>query len=117
MSNTSGGQEADKTPFTVSETTHRALGRLLILTIGSTLSVRLTPHEAHTLALAMVAVRDGKSTETELFMSPIASDAIFVAPVSMDGISVQTPDGARALDWNCVSQLAAALSPEAMTKR
>ncbi|MBS0348690.1 MAG: hypothetical protein JSR69_19765 [Proteobacteria bacterium] len=116
MNAPSASQEADKTPFTVSETTHRALGRLLTLKVGNTLSVRLTPLEAHTLALALVAVRDGKSAETELFMSPIASDAIFVAPVGTDGIAVNTPGGAQALDWNTVGQLAAALSPAAVEK-
>lgn len=114
MSDTNGSQEADKTVFSVSETTHRALGRLLILKVGGTLTVRLTPHEAHTLALAMVAVRDGKSAETELFMSPIASDAIFVAPVGANGITVETPGGALPLDWNTVGQLAGALSPVAV---
>lgn len=114
MNNTSGGQEADKLPFSVLETTHRALGRLLTLKIGGTLTVRLTPHEAHTLALALVAVRDGKSAETELFMSPIASDTIFVAPVGTDGIAVETPGGPQTIDWNAVGQLAAALSPAAV---
>lgn len=116
MSDTNGGQEADKPPFSVSETTHRALGRLLTLKVGGTLTVRLTPHEAHTLALAMVAVRDGKSAETELFMCPIASDAIFVAPVAADGISVETPGGPQAIDWSAVSRLAAALSPAAVAQ-
>lgn len=113
MSEENGGREADKTLFSVSETTHRALGRLLTLKVGGTLTVRLTPHEAHTLALAMVAVRDGRSAETELFMSPIASDAIFVAPVGVDGIKVATPGGVQPLDWEAVRQLAAALSPMA----
>lgn len=116
MSDGDSSQETDKTPFAVSETTHRALGRLLILKVGDTLTVRLTPHEAHTLALAMVAVRDGKSAETELFMSPIASDAIFVAPVGTDGIAVETPGGVLPLDWNTVGQLAGALSPAALVK-
>ena len=116
MNTPAASQEADKTLFTVSETTHRALGRLLILKVGGTLTVRLTPHEAHTLALAMVAVRDGKSAETELFMSPIASDAIFVAPVGADGIMVETPGGPWPLGWNAVGQLAAALSPAAVAK-
>jgi hypothetical protein len=107
------GTETDKPAFTVADITHRALGPLRVVQLGS-LKIRLTPIEAHTLALAMLAVRDGRSAETELFMSPIASDAIFVAPVGKDGIAVDTPDGPYPLAWPEVGALAAGLSPEAV---
>ena len=107
------GRESDKPAFTVTDTTHRALGPLRVLKLGETLTVRLTPVEAHTLALALFAVKDGRSAETELFMSPLASDALFVAPVGPDGIAVETPDGPLALGWEDVAALAATLSPAA----
>lgn len=107
-------QESDKSPFTVTDTTHRALGPLLVLKLGDTLTVRLTPVEAHTLALALFAVKNGRSAETELFMSPIASDAIFVAPVGPGGIAVETPAGPIALAWADVEVLATRLSPAAL---
>lgn len=107
-------QESDKPVWSLTETTHRALGALLVLSIGPSLRLRLTPTEAHTLALAMFAVRDGRSPERELFMCPIASDAIFVAPVGVEGIAVETPAGPQRLDWSAVGALAGALSPAAI---
>ena len=92
-------RESDTSPVTVTQTVHRALGPLVVVEVG-TLKVRLTPREAHTLALALFAVRDGRSAETELFMCPIASDPIFVARVETD------PKGTQA-------QLSAALAPVA----
>ena len=108
------GGKPDNPLFEVTDTTHRALGRLVVLQLGEALSLRLTPVEAHTLALAMVAVRDGRSAETELFLCPIASDAIFLAQVVGDGLRVETPAGAYPLGWAAVGELAAALSPAAM---
>lgn len=108
------GRESDKPAFTVTDTTHRALGPLLVLKLGDALTVRLTPVEAHTLALALFAVKNGRSAETELFMSPIASDAIFVAPVGPGGIAVETPAGPVALGWTDVEALATRLSPAAV---
>ncbi|HMV64369.1 MAG TPA: hypothetical protein PLN96_13880 [Zoogloea sp.] len=106
-------RESDTPPFAVTQTVHRALGPLVVLEVGA-LKVRLTPREAHTLALALFAVRDGRSAETELFMSPIASDGIFVAPVGSDGIAVETSAGPVALDWQAVGELGAQLSPAAV---
>lgn len=114
MSAAVGGHKADNSPFSVTDTTHRALGRLLVLRLGDALKVRLTPIEAHTLALAMFAVRDGRSPEKELFMCPIASDPIFVAKVEADGLQVDTPAGAWPLGWLDVGALATALSPAAV---
>lgn len=114
MSAASAGGKPDNPPFSVTDATHRALGRLVVLRLGEALTLRLTPVEAHTLALAMVAVRDGRSAETELFLCPIASNAIFVAQVSRDGLQVETPTGAYPLGWADVSALAAALSPAAV---
>jgi hypothetical protein len=108
------GRESDKSTFTVTDTTHRTLGALRVLKLGDALTVRLTPVEAHTLALALFAVKDGRSAETELFMSPIASDAIFVAQVSPAGIAVETPAGPIALGWDDVTALAGRLSPAAV---
>ncbi|WP_153163000.1 hypothetical protein [Zoogloea sp. 1C4] len=67
MSTAASGHKTDNPPFSVTDTTHRGLGRLLVLRLGDALKVRLTPIEAHTLALAMFAVRDGRSPEKELF--------------------------------------------------
>lgn len=114
MSGAAAGGKPDNPPFSVTDTTHRTLGRLRVLRLGDALAVRLTPIEAHTLALAMFAVRDGRSAETELFMSPIASDALFVAQVQADGLLVETPAGGYPLRWPAVSALAAALSPAAV---
>ena len=114
MSTAASGHKTDNHPFSVTDTTHRGLGRLLVLRLGDALKVRLTPIEAHTLALAMFAVRDGRSPEKELFMCPIASDPIFVARVETDGLQVETPAGGYPLGWLDVGALAAALSPAAV---
>jgi hypothetical protein len=92
--------------FTVSHTEHRALGPLLRLEAPG-LRLAFTPAEASTVARALTAVLEGRSQETEIYLSPIASDGAFAAAVGPDGVTL---DGAGALDWPAVEQLAKALA-------
>lgn len=68
--------------------------------------MRLTQAEASSLSFALVAVRDGISPEREIYMSPIASDAVFSATVQDGGISIATTSEILALDWATVGLLA-----------
>jgi hypothetical protein len=84
---------------------HPALGRLIRLEGAAAQPVLLTEAEAQTIALALLAVRDGRSAETEIFLSPIASDAAFEAKVMPDGIHLN----GRHLCWAEAEGLAAEL--------
>jgi hypothetical protein len=101
--------ETDTPLFRVDSLTHRALGPLKALTVASSPALRLTPQEAATLSLALAAVRDGRSPEREIFLSPIASDHYFCAHVGPTGIAVETPAGLQSLAWEAVSDLIAQL--------
>lgn len=101
--------ETDTPLFRVDSLTHRALGPLKALTVASGPALRLTPQEATTLSLALAAVRDGRSPEREIFLSPIASDHYFCAHVGPTGIAVETPAGLEPLPWDAVSGLIAQL--------
>lgn len=103
--------ETDTPAFCVDSLTHRALGPLKTLRVGNGPTLRLTPQEAQTLALALTAVRDGKSAEREIYLSPIASDHGFVAQVGRDGVEVEIATSRTALDWAGVSRLVAQLLP------
>jgi hypothetical protein len=97
-------------PFRVASCHHRALGELVQLTVLPSLHLQLTPQEAQSLALALYAVRDRHSRESEIFLSPLASNGYFVAHVLPDGIRVDLPaEGQRSLDWQQVGELADAL--------
>ncbi len=96
--------------FSVSSTQHRALGKLVQMQFNAGLVLRLTLAEASSLSFALVAVRDGVSSEREIYMSPIASDAAFVGTVREGGMSIALPDGALELDWANVGALAGALA-------
>lgn len=92
---------------------HPALGRLVRLEGLSARPLRLTPTEAATIARALLAVRDGRSSEREIYLSPIASDDAFQATVDGNGVVC----GDRRLSWPEVAalaqDLAAAAEPEA----
>ncbi|MCA1908269.1 MAG: hypothetical protein LDL39_07905 [Magnetospirillum sp.] len=87
---------------------HPALGPLLRLSDLFAAPVVLTSAEAATIARAVDAVRAGKSTETEIYLSPMASDQDFQALVDKDGVRC----GGRHLDWPQVAELAALLRGE-----
>lgn len=84
---------------------HPALGPLLRLEGLTPRPLSLTPQEAQTIARALTAVRTGRSTETEIYLSPIASDEAFQALVERDGVRC----GERFLGWAEVEELAAGL--------
>jgi hypothetical protein len=85
---------------------HRALGPLLRLDGAGPVPLELTPQEAQTIARALEAVRDGRSRETQIFLSPIASDGEFQAQVEADGIRL----GDVLLPWPQVGELARLLA-------
>ncbi len=97
-------------PFSVSNVSHRALGKLIQLQFGPDFTLRLKPAEASSLSFAFVAVRDGISPEREIYMSPLASDASFTGLVDEDGITILTPSGPLPLDWPQVTMLASTLA-------
>lgn len=100
----------ERSPFAVSTSQHRALGKLVILQFADDLALKLTQAEASSLSFALVAVRDGISPEKEIYMSPIASDAAFVGTVRDSGMSVAMPAGTLELDWSGVGSLAESLA-------
>lgn len=115
------GAQSDRVWLRVTQTSHRALGPMQALELGwgqeadapPALSLRLLPQEAHTQGLALRAVAEGRSPERELFMSPMASNGLFVGRVEAAGIQVElagaTLPAALPLDWPQVARLAALL--------
>lgn len=97
-------------PFTVSSRSHPTFGQQVILQFAGDFVLRLTQAEASSLSFALVAVRDGISLEREIYMSPIASDAVFSATVQDGGISIATTSEVLALDWAMVGRLAASMA-------
>lgn len=91
----------------VTPVTHPALGPALRLTGLSISPLILSRQEAQTIAAALRAVRDGRSRETEIYLSPIASDGDFQALVEADGVRCH----GQKLDWAAVDKLAADLVP------
>jgi hypothetical protein len=90
----------------VNHSAHRAFGRLIRLTLESDTRLDFTAEEAATVSRALTAVREGRSTEREIYMSPIASDHDFSGTVLAEGVRVTV--GGRAVDlvWNEVDRLA-----------
>lgn len=84
---------------------HPALGRLIRLEGVAAAPLSLTPQEAATIARALSAVREGRSSEREIYLSPIASDASFQALVEAEGLRC----GERFLHWAMAERLAAQL--------
>lgn len=94
------------TEFTVTARKHFAFGSLRRLEAAG-LRLDLTDDEAATVARALKAVLEGRSPETEIYLSPIASDGAFAASVTADGVTLA---GAGAFDWPAVKRLANALT-------
>lgn len=88
--------------LTIMPMTHPALGRLIRLEGVSAQPLALTPQEAATIARALLAVREKRSAETEIYLSPIACDDAFQALVEADGVRCC----GRLLRWNEVGVLA-----------
>lgn len=97
--------------FSVEPIRHRALGPLLRLRVGDALVLDLTADEAAILSRALSAVREGRSPERTIFMSPIASDGDFTATVDGEGEGGGLVIGASGhrLSWMEVERLAGAL--------
>lgn len=100
-------------PFEVAKGQHRLLGEVFQLRIPPALELRLIPAEAQSLSRALAAVRDGRSPEKELFMSPMGSNGLFTARVGETGIAVDAGGSEpTALGWEEVGALAKALGGE-----
>lgn len=94
----------------VARFSHRGLGAMVRLTLVDGLSFDLTLPEARILARALKAVREGKSSVDEVYMSPIASDADFSAKVAPDGLLLQAREPPLRLGWPQVGAIAASLA-------
>ena len=88
---------------------HPALGPLVRVESLAARPLALTPQEAATIARALDAVREGRSRETEIYLSPIAADDAFQALVEADGVRI----GERRLDWEATAAFAADLAAAA----
>ncbi len=97
----------------VASFTHRGLGAMLRLSLAEGVSFDLTLEEARTLARAMKAVSERKSTVDEIYMSPIASDRDFSAKVDTDGLTLEAVSPPLRLAWPEVGTIAAALATQA----
>ncbi|MBA3022408.1 MAG: hypothetical protein FP821_00745 [Sideroxydans sp.] len=96
--------------YTVASVQHRVMGQQIRLRFADDIELRLTPAEASSLSLALVAVSRGISPEREIYMSPIASDDAFVGTAQESGMHVALRAGDLVMDWNGVESLAAALA-------
>jgi hypothetical protein len=74
--------------FQVLQCDHRAFGRLIRLSLDGDTRLDFTPEEAATVSRALTAVREGRSLEREIYMSPIASDHEFSGAVLTEGVRV-----------------------------
>jgi hypothetical protein len=97
--------------FALAATQHQAFGRLLTLSVSGQPPRRFTAQEAAIVADALAAVAAARSTERQIYMSPIASDQEFLANVEMGGVVI-TLDGCVdvALDWSETIELARELA-------
>jgi hypothetical protein len=93
--------------------THRALGRMVRLTVVAGYGFNLTFQEARTLARALAAVKDKRSSVDEVYLSPIGSDGDFHAKVSPDGLVIDATNPPLVLDWSDVGAIADALAAAA----
>lgn len=90
----------------VRQTAHRAFGQLIRLTLDTDTHLDFTAEEAATVSRALIAVREGRSAEPDIYMSPIASDHEFSGSVLPHGIRIAVAGASVDLDWNSVDQLA-----------
>jgi len=93
--------------------THRALGPMVRLTVVDGYGFNLTFQEARTLARALAAVKDKRSSVDEVYLSPIGSDGDFHAKVRPDGLVIEAMNPPLALDWSEVGAIADALGAAA----
>jgi hypothetical protein len=90
--------------------THRALGRMVRLTVADGYGFNLTFQEAQTLARALTAVKDKRSSVDEVYLSPIGSNGDFHAKVREDGLVIEAINPPLVLGWSEVGAIAAALA-------
>ena len=90
----------------VNQSAHRSFGRLIRLTLDGDTRLDFTAEEAATVSRALTAVREGRSAEREIYMSPIASDHDFSGTVLAEGVRVTIAGRAVELGWNDVDRLA-----------
>lgn len=95
--------------ITVAAAQHRFLGAMVRLSLPGGASALLTRDEAATIARALAAVRDGRSRERTIYLSPIASDHAVTATVWFDGVTLAIGPAEHPLDWSGVDEAAAAL--------
>ena len=97
--------------FTLAVTPHTVFGALATITIPGQPVRRFTRQEAAIVARALDAVTQKKSSEQQIYMTPIASDHDFEALVGVAGIIVASAGCAEvALDWDETRSLAQALA-------
>jgi hypothetical protein len=89
--------------------THRTLGRMVRLTVADGYGFNLTFQEARTLACALAAVKDKRSSVDEVYLSPIGSDGDFHAKVREDGLVIDAINPPLVLGWSEVGAIADAL--------
>jgi hypothetical protein len=90
----------------VTRSVHRAFGRLIRLTLNTDSRLDFTAEEAATVSRALTAVREGRSAEREIYMSPIASDHEFSGAVLPNGIRIAIAGTTLDIDWDGVDRLA-----------
>jgi hypothetical protein len=90
----------------VNHSAHRAFGRLIRLTLDGDTRLDFTVEEAATVSRALTAVREGRSAEREIYMSPIASDHEFSGAVLADGVRLTIDGCCVDLAWHDVDRLA-----------
>jgi hypothetical protein len=86
------------------------LGRLIRLGFPGLPALRLNPMEAGILARAIRAVVEGRSAETEIFMSPIFSDHDLVLRRGENGFAVEIDGGDGQLGFEDGAGIAARLA-------
>lgn len=96
--------------FTLVVAPHRVFGALATFGLGGQPLRRFTRQEALIVSRALDAVARGASAESQIYMSPIASDQDFDAQVREEGVFVTvTGEFGVALDWEGTRALASAL--------
>jgi hypothetical protein len=90
--------------------THRALGPMVRLTVADGYRFNLTFQEARTLARALAAVKDGRSSADEVYLSPMGSDGKFHAKVHPDELVIAAMNPPLVLAWSEVGAIADALA-------
>jgi hypothetical protein len=86
------------------------MGRQIRLQLAPDYVLRLTPAEASSLSLALVAVSRGISPEREIYMSPIASDDAFDGWLAGNGMRIKLRGTEIELDRDRMAALAADLA-------